>query len=63
MPKDTPGFDFRIEPESYHQGSNKMKSRLVKVFSSNNQAAQLISILDETSVEMPWHWYFLSLEA
>ena len=48
MPKDTPGFDFRIEPESYHQGSNKTKSRLVKVFSSNDQAAQLISLLDET---------------
>ena len=48
MPKDAPGFDFRIEPESYHQGSNKTKSRLVKVFSSNDQAAQLISLLDET---------------
>jgi hypothetical protein len=48
MPKDAPGFDFRIEPESYHQGSNKTKSRLVKVFSSNDQAARLISLLDET---------------
>ena len=48
MPKDTPGFDLRIEPESYHQGSNKLKSRLVKVFSSNDQAARVISVLDET---------------
>ena len=35
-PKDAPGFDFRIEPESYHKGSDKMKLRLVKVFSSND---------------------------
>ena len=48
MPKDAPGFDFQIEPESYHQGSDTTKSRLVKVFSSNDQAARLISLFDKT---------------
>ena len=48
MPKDAPGFDFRIKPESYHKDLDKTKSRLVKVFSSNGQSARLISLFGET---------------
>ena len=47
MPKDAPGFDLRIEPETYYQGSDRKKSSL-KVFSSSYQAVLMISLFDET---------------
>ena len=47
-PKDAPGFDLRIEPETYYQDSDKKKSRLIKFFSSSDQAVLITSLFDET---------------